>query len=243
MKTKLFTFIICMFILSSCRDTASTSSQNQVEQLKEKTAKALESSPEVDSEMAKKIIPDGFKIVSYEKGTNFLKGDFNGDNAQDFAAIIASDEAEFFQDAKDVRVVIYEQQPNNDFKKVAESGNLDGYFIHNAPTSQLHLNKNVLSVKRQDMRFDNEWKFRYENSIDDYVLIGSEYNNYGNAVGDGSGNRSTNYLSGKRIEEFSEWDMTNEKLSELPTITTSVNLVKEKPILLKDFNEQNFYDL
>lgn len=249
MKTKLFTLSVGLFMLMSCGD--STSADNQGEQtqqiegheIAEQSAQETETLPEIDLETAKNFIPDGFQIVSYEDEANFLSGNFDGDDAQDFAVMIASDEAEFPQDAADVRIVIYEQQSDKRFTKVAESGNLEGYFIHNAPTSQLHLKKNVLSVKRQDMRFDNEWKFRYEESIGDYALIGSEYNSYGNAVGDGSGNRSTNYLSGKRIEKFSEWDMKNEKLNELPAKTTTVNSVKQKPILLKALNAESFYDL
>lgn len=243
MNTKLFTFITCVAMLISCGDKASTENQSQAETTTQTSESSSESLSEIDLKTAKKFVTDGFEIVSYDEGANFLKGDFDDNDTQNFAVIIASNEAEFFQDAKDVRIAIYEQQSDNMFQKVAESGNLEGYFIHNAPTSQLHLDKNVLSIKRQDMRFDNEWKFRYEKSVNDYVLIGSEYNNYGNAVGDGSGNRSINYLSGEKIEQFSEWDMEKEELIELSTETTSINTIREQPILLKDFDMQNFYDL
>lgn len=251
MKVKLFAFLTCLFIVAGCDDNSSTNLQSQYlqtespksQEIAKKVVHEVKLSPAVDFAMAKKIIPEGFQIVSYDKELNFLEGDFDGDNLQDFAAIIASDEAEYVQDAKDVRVVIYEQQPDNAFKKVAESGNLDGYFIHNVETSQLSLKKNVLSIKRQDMRFDNEWKFRYEQSIGDYALIGSEYNNYGDATGDGSGNRSINYLIGKKIEQFSEWNVENETLKKLPVKTTSVYSVNQKPILLKDLTAITFYDL
>ena len=251
MTTKLFVFIACTFIIISCGDNASTSEQNKEEQTEQSLSQeavkqqAQEPEPllEIDFETAKNFIPEGFQIVSYNEEANFLAGNFDGDNAQDFAVIVSSVEAEFFQDAEDVRILIFEQQSDNTFKKVAESGNLDGYFIHNAETSQLHLNKNVISIKRQDMRFDNEWKFRYEEVYDDYALIGSEYNNYGNAAGDGSGNRSINYLTGKKIEKFNEWDMKSEKLNQLPVETTKVNSVKQKPVLLKNLNAESFYDL
>lgn len=249
MRTKLFAFTACLFMLMSCGDSSSTDNQGgeaqqtEENQISSQSAQEQDKSSKIDLETAKRFIPDGFQIVSYEDEVNFLAGNFDGDEAQDFVVMIASGEAEFPQDAADVRIVIYEQQSDKSFAKVAESGNLEGYFIHDAPTSQLHLNENVLSIKRQDMRFDNEWKFRYEESIGDYALIGSEYNNYGNAAGDGSGNRSTNYLSGKRIEKFSEWDAKNEKLNERPAKTISVNSVKEKPILLKALNAESFYDL
>ncbi|WP_290697745.1 hypothetical protein [Lacinutrix sp.] len=48
------------------------------------------------------------------------------------------------------------------------------------------------------MRHDYKLKLRYENKYKDYILIGFEYNNYGNAMQDGAGNISTNFITRKR---------------------------------------------
>jgi hypothetical protein len=72
------------------------------------------------------------------------------------------------------------------------------------------------------------------------MLIGSENNYYGNATNDGSGNVSTNYLAGVRLENLNEWNEEKRKLIKLPESKT---IVSKTLIPLSALNENNFSDL
>ena len=246
MKTKqIILFAIVLFFIA-CKNSE-TSNQDISQKADAEIQQMQAASEEVQTtetvgitiEKAKQYVAKGFKLVVQEDEANLLTGDFNGDGLEDFAMIIASDDAEMYQDAVDVRIVIFENNGKG-FTEKAKSGNLGGFFVHQAPTSQLSLNKNIISLTYQGMRYDDEWKFRYEKKYDDYMLIGSEHNSYGNAVNDGSGNMSSNYLSGVRLENFNKWDEQKEELKELPEKKTKVS----KTLLpLSKFNETNYADL
>jgi hypothetical protein len=184
-------------------------------------------------------VPNNFKIVVQDEGTNLLTGDFNGDGIVDFAMMVASNNVDNYQDSKDVRIIICEGNGKK-FTEKARSGNLGGFFIHEAPTSQLSLTKNVISLTYQGMRYDYELKYRFEKKYNNYMLIGSENNYYGNATNDGSGNVSTNYLAGVRTENLNEWNEKKEELIELPEVKTKVS---KTLVPLSNLNENNFSSL
>ena len=99
-----------------------------------------------------------------------------------------------YSSASDVRLSIFEGQNNGTYSLKSQTGNLTSSFLHSNSSRRIKIsNKNVLSLLHQSMRHDYELKFRYEKNRKDYMLIGSEFNNYN------SGNTSTNFLSGKRI--------------------------------------------
>jgi hypothetical protein len=90
------------------------------------------------------------------------------------------------------------------------------------------------------MRYDYELKYRFEKKYNNYMLIGSENNYYGNATNDGSGNVSTNYLAGVRTENLNEWNEKKEELIELPEVKTKVS---KTLVPLSNLNENNFSSL
>lgn len=249
MKTKITTLIICIVLLISCDDNTATSEQTQ-EGIQTQEINQTESQTE------EQTIEESVKSVSgveYDIATMYLKlgyqpfsdnyyqsTDFDNDGTRDFAVVVFKSESKEYQD-EPLTLQIYKQRKDKNFELVSESGSIQDIVW--LAGSSLDLKKNVISIKKGEMRWDHEWKFRYDKKYDDYVLIGSEYNSYGNATNDGSGNRSTNYLSGKRIEKFNEFDYENEELIELDPVTTKIPSTKEKPLFLKDFNQESCFDL
>lgn len=241
MKRKQIILFAMILLLVSCKETQENTETQQIQSVQEEQSQTQQTptSSTITPETVKQYIPEGFKLIVREEETNLLTGDFNGDKLEDFAMMLASNDAEMLQDAADVRVIIFENDGSK-FTEKARSGNLSGFFVHQAPTSQLSLSKNIISLKHQAMRSDYEWKYRFEEKYDNYMLIGSEHNNYGNAVNDGSGNVSTNYLSGVRIEKLNKWDEKKEELIELPEKKIKVS----KDLLsLSKLNEENYSDL
>jgi hypothetical protein len=245
MKPKQFILFATILFFAACNE-AETAQQDasvqvqeiQIQQQQQTKVEEL-TGTEINLETANLYVPNNFKIVVQDEGTNLLTGDFNGDGIVDFAMMVSSNNVDNYQDSKDVRIIICEGNGKK-FTEKARSGNLGGFFIHEAPTSQLSLTKNVISLTYQGMRYDYELKYRFEKKYNNYMLIGSENNYYGNATNDGSGNVSTNYLAGVRTENLNEWNEKKEELIELPEVKTKVS---KTLVPLSNLNENNFSSL
>lgn len=241
MKTRYILLFSILFIIGACNENTSetdTEQENQQE-AQGQIEPDLPTVVIIDDNIVAQNIPEGLELVTTGEAQNLITGDFNGDNHKDFAIMIASENGRDFQDAEDVRIMIFEGNDKGEFELAAKSDNVGGFFIHYAPTSQLKLTKNIISLKHQGMRFDHELKYRYNKKLDNYVLIGSEHNDYGNATNDGSGNISTNYLAGVRLENLNEWNQEKEELIVLPEVKLKVS---KTPIPLSRLNEENVLD-
>ena len=253
MKVKIITALISTVMLLSCGDSASTSEQTQNQtqeieqsqvieqsqgQLEEQTTdETVEVVSGVEYDIATLYLKEGYQPYSKEM---YQSKDFDGDGTRDFIlAVFKSDSKDY--ESGTITLQVYKQKEDTNFELVSESGSLEDLLL--GGNGRLSIKKNVISVHLGQMRYDNEWKFRYDKKYDDYVLIGSEYNSYGNAANDGSGNRSINYLAGKRIDQFNEFDYEKEELIKLDPVTIKVPSTKEKPVFLKDFNADSSFKL
>lgn len=143
------------------------------------------------------FIPKGYTVVD----RNIVFGDFNGDSFKDFVAIIADTDLNDLDDDNypgDVRIVIYEGTKEGKYIKRTQSGNMTYAFIYEEGDHIKIIKSNVISITHQSMRSDYELKFRFEPDYDTYMLIATEYSNYGNAYLEGAGDFSTNYLNKTR---------------------------------------------
>ena len=178
----------------------------------------------------KSFIPENYLIVSSDTGLNVALGDLNKDGIQD-AVLLLFNSNTTIEEAHDVRISILLGNQNGEFVPKTKSGNLSSAFIfNNLNKPQISINYNIISVVHQSMRHDYELKFRYENSYDDFMLIGSEYNNYGNALLDGTENVSSNYLASKRILSLRNKEKIN-------------TLLDNGLIALSELNDNNIYSL
>lgn len=176
------------------------------------------------------FLPDSYDIVRTESGRNLVLHDFNGDGLQDAALIIAQSNQNL-EEATDVRIAIFKGTPTGKYSKSAMSGNLtSSFFFNNLSNPQISVKKNVISVKHQSMRHDYELKFRYEKAKNDFMLIGSELNNYGNAMLEGAGNISSNFLAKKRITKLNGEENKIEELN-------------DDLIPLSSIKDENIYDI
>lgn len=188
---------------------------------------------------ANKFMPKNYQIVQSEKGPNIVSGYLNNDEYLDFAVLVAKGENLIdYSNSEDVRVLIYEGTDSNEYIKTSQSGNLTKVFIHYNIAPKLKIsNKNVINLSHQSMRHHYDLKFRYEKEERNYMLIGSDYNNYGNAAKQGAGTISTNFLTGKRIENLMDFDTEKEKIYDLPEKILEFN----KPLI--PINKVSYYNV
>lgn len=85
--------------------------------------------------------------------------------------------------------------------------------------NSLKVSKNVVAVSMWAMRSGTEYKFRYDKVRGDFRVIGYDSENFGPATNDGSGKSSYNLLTGDYVANWHHFDMKQEKLIALPTIT------------------------
>lgn len=90
------------------------------------------------------------------------------------------------------------------------------------------------------MRWEIELKFRKEAKYGDLRLIGTESFSYGNAVGDGAGGTSTNFLTGQRIANYKHVDMETGIEKQMPERREGGF---HPPSPLHGFNDDNVYQL
>ncbi len=168
------------------------------------------------------FIAEGFEIAVVQNEKKIAFGDLNQDGYQDFVAIIVNSNTNIEDtDPEEVRIAIYEGSENDTYKQKALSGNLTSAFIYNENPS-LKITTHILSISHQSMRHDYEIKFRFEKKYNDYMLIGSELNNYGNATHDGAGNTSINFLTKTKVKKTLEYDHEKEELKELKPVVTKI---------------------
>lgn len=224
-----------LFASAACNNTKDSAAEQEADHTEAATT-------DLTLEGITKHIPVEFQVVQTEQGSNFIQSDFNGDNFVDFAVLVAKGEnPNNHADSEDVRVLIYHGTDTGDFIKTSNSGNLSSAFVYENPVPQLKLAAgNVIQLSHQSMRHHYDLKFRYESAHKNYMLIGSESVNYGNAVKQGAGTLSTNFLTGTRIENLMDFDEENQKVIDLPEKTTSF----EKALVpITDVSDLNVYKL
>jgi hypothetical protein len=93
--------------------------------------------------------------------------------------------------------------------------------------------------------FYNDWmragyknQFRYNSKTKKIQLIGMSRYEYGNAIGEGSGESSFNLLTGDYIGNWYYFDIAKDSLIKIPTIKSSIEFT---PIYLSDFSDETYY--
>jgi hypothetical protein len=181
------------------------------------------------------LVPKGYEIVKAEAGEVITMGDLDGDTKPDAAILLQNMDEEMGKAA----ILIAYQQAENTFSLGEMTGDLGPEPLMSPDPSLLKIDKGVLTFHYQSMRWSIDLKFRKEAKYGDLRLIGSESENYGNAVHDGAGSASTNYLTGQRISNYMTWDEAKQDLVDLPEKREQVS--KElRP--LKGFNQDIIYD-
>jgi len=205
--SKLKTLLI-LILLISCNNSEK---DNQLGKVNEILKEKLEQREKIKMQNINDFIPDGFEIVKSGNDLNKIISDLNKDGILDYVVLLASGRhSQDYSNSKNVRLAVFEGQNNGSFKLKSQTGNLTSSFLLINPGKRIKIvNKNVISLKHQSMRHDYELKFRYESKYENYMLIGSEYNNYGNAMQNGAGNISSNFLAGKRISTIDGKKTTN----------------------------------
>jgi hypothetical protein len=181
------------------------------------------------------LLPKGYEIVKSEAGEVITMGDLNGDSHADAAILIQNMEEEQGQAA----ILVAHAQPDGSFALGELSGNLGPEPLMSPDPGQIQIDKGVLTFHYQSMRWSTDLKFRMEKKYGDLRLIGSETENYGNAVHDGAGGCSTNYLTGQRVSNYMRWDEEQQDLVDEPEKREKVSTNLRA---FKGFDEDALYD-
>lgn len=180
------------------------------------------------------FVQQGYEINTRSNKDELINADLNKDGIDDFAALIYkqldSKESNF-----DLRLAIYHGKDDGSYFLKSISKNL----ILKDHMSLTTVRDNVINLRIGSNRHMADAKFRYEVSFDDYMLIGTEGDNFGPASGDGSGITSTNFLVGKRIERINKYDETIDSLIALPAKTIEFD-EELKPLGI--FYMENLYE-
>lgn len=192
--------VFISILLVSCNNIEKENQLSKENNALKKTLAPKEKA-EITMQHINAFIPSGFEIVESGSDVNQVMSDVNNDGISDYVVLLASGKNnKDYANSKNVRLAIFEGQHNGSFKLKSQTGNLTSSFLHTNPSKRINVaDKNVIQLKHQSMRHDYELKFRYESKYKNYMLIGSEYHNYGNAMQDGAGTISSNFLEGTRI--------------------------------------------
>lgn len=182
------------------------------------------------------LVPQGFEIAASETGPILAEGDLNGDSLADVAFLLQNLEAEM---PHSEALVAYQQQDGS-YQSGEKTGNLGPEPLTYLDPEFLQIKDQVLAINYQSMRWGVELKFRREKKYGDLRLIGSESFSYGNAVGDGAGGTSTNFLTGIRIANYQHVDPEKGIEEQLPERRDKVSTVL---IPFKGFNDDAIYEL
>ena len=217
------TVLLILIVLTSCN--------NQM--VDSKTSKKTLGFQEKQNSVVQDLqgfIPEGYAIIRSGGKFNNVKADLNMDGIYDYVVLLSNGtESKDYADATRVTLAIFEGQTDGTFKLKNQTGNLTYAFIYTAVEQRLKvINNTVIILRHQSMRHDYELKFKYEADYEDYMLIGSDYNNYGNAMHIGAGNVSTNFVFGVRNETIDYI-----KTTYLNTVLQPISVV----------NADNVYDL
>ena len=167
-------------------------------------------------------------IIKYEKG------DFNNDGIIDYVTIDSTRNNK----STEVKIHIYEGKSKNNFIKKSSSKNLSDEFVFNNNPIIKITDKGVISFFHQSMRHDYELKIRFEKNYKDYIIIGSEYHNYGNGAYNTS--VSSNYLIKQRIIKETVYDKKAEQFVEK---SLKKENIASEAISLSHLNDDNIYNL
>ncbi|WP_434036222.1 hypothetical protein [Formosa sp. 4Alg 33] len=175
-------------------------------------------------------IPNGYHLIYFENRPNRVHADLNKDGILDYAVLITDGNRDVgYIDANKVKLAIFEGQEDGAFTLKNETGNLTYAFIYRNLDQNIKVSdSNVISIAHQSMRHDYELKFRYQKERKEYMLVGTAYNNYGNAIHKGAENTKTNFISGKRISTING---------------TKTTIIEDKFISISEVNDNNIYDL
>lgn len=196
--------------------TEKNESQEMQKTDKNKTDEQSTNQNSGDIEQIKNVIPKGFELVKSDEGESLIFANLNDDNITDAVALIVKgNNLKEYDFDSEVRLAVF-FGTDNGYKLFNMSGDFGGETIIAMGSKHIDVKNKVISYFHQSMRYDLELKFRYEQKFKDVMLIGIEANNYGNAVSDGSGNTSINYLSGLKIINENKWNEQKEELEELP---------------------------
>jgi len=202
-------FLLVSILLVTCNTSKKENQLEKENEILKQTAKQKEK-VEITMQNINGFIPTGYEIVESGNDLNKVMSDLNDNGISDYVVLLASgNNNKDYSNSKNVRLAIFEGQNNDSFKLRSQTGNLTSSFLHTNSNKRIKVvNKNVIKLKHQSMRHDYESKFRYESTYKNYMRIGSEYNNYGNAMQDGAGNISSNFVAGKRISTINRKKIT-----------------------------------
>jgi hypothetical protein len=158
------------------------------------------------------ILPAGYEIVKGDAGEVITMGDLNADTHADAVVLVQN----MNEEEGAAAIMVAHAQPDGSFSLGEISGNLGPEPLMSPTPDIFKIEKGVLTFHYQSMRWAIDLKFRHEKKYGDLRLIGSESESYGNAVHDGAGGASTNYLTGERISNYMHWDEEKEDLVDDP---------------------------
>lgn len=199
MQMNKYTLLLILFILTSCHNSKK---ENKI---------VTEQKPEQKIKTINDFIPNGFEIAKSGNVPHQEIADLNNDGIFDYIILLASGiNDNDYSNSKIIKLTIFEGQSNGTYKLKSQTGNLTSSFLHTNSSKRVEvLNLNEINLNHQSMRHDYSLKFKYIKENKNYMLIGSEYNNYGNSMQGGAGNISINYLSGKKISTIGGNKTTN----------------------------------
>nr|WP_121273196.1 hypothetical protein [Pedobacter schmidteae] len=121
--------------------------------------------------------------------------------------------------------------------------------VSSKPIETLNVSSGILKTKN-GFEFFNDWmragyknQFRYNAKTRKIQLIGMSRYEFGNAVQDGSGESSTNLLTGDYIGNWNYYDhLANNEDGKLVTIPTIKAKMKFEVINLEDFGEEIYFN-
>ena len=206
-------------ILSSCINTEKKNQRagdNEVPKQKSVQKENIS----IDHQKTLDFIPKGYEIVTADKDSIMVQSDLNGDKVSDYAILLSSQTMHNDNlDSTSVVLAIFEGHNDGSYQLKHQSGNLTSAFIHSVFDDILKVkDSNVLSLKHQSMRHDYELKFRYDKKYDDFILIESEYKNYGRGADD-SENIKINFLTGTCITTTKDKKSTTKISEELKPLS------------------------
>lgn len=212
-----------------------SSHEKKEDQLEKNQVKRVEDSKK-HSKFIEDYIPKKYQVVILENEKQIQFKDINGDNIEDFVAIIAeTDTVESeYENSKNICIVIYEGTSNGKYIKKAQSEDLTFAFLYSQSNPLIIIDNNIIKVRHSSMRSDYELKFRFENKYKDYMLIGSEYDSYS------YGQISSNYVTKVRIKK----PYKNAHHSHTLKIKKPTRIKLQNDLIpLSGFGDSNIYDI
>lgn len=197
------TLTLIIFSLG-CQQAPAPSETTKVIEVKE------QATPKVED-----VIPPGYEIVKTDQGQELIYRDLNGDGKTDAVVLIVMQGDPGYDQAEEVLLMIYTMDRHSQFQLASHSNNLGGESLMYTKTKSLSVKKNVISYFHQSMRHDMTLKFRYDENVSDFMLIGKDYNEYG-GMEDGPRHISINYSTGIKLINESKWDDQSEEVMEQP---------------------------